>query len=131
MAKFGIDNLIQGATVGEKLKQRFLDSIDPDKKLDYKAKAKQYLEDAIKNIQDNIDNKKIPIYKVSSDEANSGIITKDNPTFELFQDFTFGIICREMADEMDLVVDITMEVTRIDTVTRQPIPSMVMIVTFK
>lgn len=117
--------------VGETLKQRYLDSIDPDKKLDYKAKAKQYLEEAIKGIQDNIDNKRVPIYKISSGETTSGIITKNNSTVELFQDFAFNIICKDIADEMGLVVDITMEVTRIDAATCQPIPDMVMIVTFK
>lgn len=118
-------------TVGEKLRNRYLDSLNPDKKLEYKAKAKQFLENAVKDIQDNIDNNKPPVSTISSGKTQSGIVTTDNSLVELFQDFAFNVICSDMADEMGLKITFEIQPRVNPADPSKPILDIIMMTTFK
>ena len=129
--RVGVKEKTTTKTVGKELKKRYLNSLDPDKKLDYSAKAKQYLENAIRDIQDNIDKGKAPIAIISSGKTKSNIIVTDNSMAELFQDFAFNVICNDMANSMGLRIGFEGQAMADPSNPTQPIVNIVMTVTFK
>ena len=126
-----VEDRVAKTTVGDELKKRYLESLDPDKKLDYKAKAKQYFDNAVKEIQNNIDNGKAPVYIASSDKTSRGIIATDDSMVELFQDFAFNLICRDMAEEYGLVVDFSVQPVIRPHNPSEPVINMAMVITLK
>ena len=93
-------------TVGEELKQEFLESIGEEKVTEVRTKVQDILNQAVKDIRENIKNKKEPVAVVSSMVSKLGIESKNIELEKLFQSFEFSVISRQLADEMGLVVHV-------------------------
>lgn len=102
---------------GEELRKMYMESVDPGKVLEVKTNARKMLNELALEIKDNILKKRAPIAtKTSAD---------------LFKDFTFTLICEEVASELGLKIYFRDKAIGIDVKTRQPIIATVMYCTFK
>lgn len=116
---------------GEELKKMYMDSVDPVKLLELKKKAGEMLDELALEIKDNISKKKPPIAAKSSIKSSAGIIAPNNEIADLFKDFTFTLLCEELASERGLKIDFQANAVGIDQKAQQPIIDLMMICTFK